>query len=234
MTIGLLSAEPAMIRFFGNTMKEYRERRCIEIQTEVYGSVKAFFDADHRADLVFVDDGVDHKTCLESARMIRNGDGTVALVLLSATKDPVFDAFSVQAHRFLVKPIAQSLLFEAVDSFRRERNSVQLVIVKVGHGYQSIRSEEIIAVEANGKECKIHMEKGVLPVNTSYAQTVLQLPKEYFYSVHRSYTVNMNEVRSFDAESLTLSNGLHIPVSRRRKIGFFQTYSQFVKGHNFS
>ena len=46
-----------------------------------------------------------------------------------------------------------------------------------------------------------------------------------FYRIHRSYIVNLLYVTSYDAKSVTLQNGVTLPLKAK---GFQQAYRRFI------
>lgn len=232
MMVGTLSSDPAMTKFMDETLGEYAERKYLNIDYASFTSVKEFNDAHRDFDLLFVDDGFDHLSSLEIARRIRNEDPQVALALMASSSDKVFEAFMVKAHRYMVKPVSQTSVFEAVDGCRRAMLSTQIVLVRLSGSYVALQSEDIYAVEANGKETRVCTRSETYQTTNSYTQIKTQLPEEYFFMVHRSFAVNMAYIRAFDYEHVELINGISIPLSRRRKVDFYRAYTQFVKRHS--
>lgn len=225
MNIGILTSDPSMSNFFLHTLEEYRSRRYAGACCSAVTSLMQFYAMDCLFDLIFIDEGFEHRSALETARLLRSRDEDVALVLLSSTPDGVFESFSVKALRFLVKPITQSAVFTAVDACRREKFSYRIIITRTAEGYRSFRSEEIYAAEANGKGTCIQTRSSLLPVLSAFADVRAQLPEEYFFSVHRSFTINMQYVSAFNGEQVELENGVCLPLSRRRKGEFYRPMS---------
>lgn len=228
---GILTADPSMRRFLNETIYAYGRRRQVDIQCRNADSLHALQEPGPRCDLLFLDDGVESRSPLENARVLRSRKIETPLVLLSRSPDGVFDSFEVDTYRYLVKPISQTAIFESLDGIRKRMVADRVILARVGTSYHAFRSDEIFLVEASGKDCLIHTGGGSYHVANSYAETTGQLPAEYFFTVHRSYTVNMERVRSFDTGSITLDNDLKCPLSRRRKTDFYRTYSRFVRQH---
>lgn len=232
MTIGTLSSDPVMCKFMDDTLGEYADRKYLDVDYMSFTSRKEYLDAHRSFDLLFIDEGVDHRSSLETARRIRMEDSQVALALLAPTSEKVFEAFMVQAHRYIVKPVSQTSVFEAIDGCRKTMFSNQIVLVRLSGSYIALQSEDIFAIEADGKESRVRTRTQTYQTTSSYSQIKAQLPDEYFFLVHRSFAVNMNHIRSFDAEHVELINGTNIPLSRRRKVEFYRAYTQFIKRHS--
>lgn len=233
MKIGILSTDRPMTQSLCKTVEAYRQRKFIDIDAVVFSSIGEYFSSGQDCDVYIINDNFDRHSSLETARLVRTKDAKTALVLIAKNPDKVYDAFKVKAHRFLVQPVTESMLFEALDAFRKDQFTARGIILKVEALYCTFHAEEVLYLEANGKQSCLHTRSKTVQATTPFSQVSLQLPGEYYYPVHRSFIVNMCHVRAFDPEHLLLDNGDSVPLSRRRKVDFFIQYSKFVSGHNF-
>ena len=233
MTIGVLTNDKKFLTVLEHTFEEYHQRKFVEIQTIHFTRIRDYLASDELFDMLFVDDEFDNRNSVETARLIRTKDPKVALVLLAKNPDKVYDSFAVRAHRFYLKPVTQSKLFEALDAYRKDLFSYRVIIVRIDNSYHSLSTEEIVYLEADSKDCLIHLRQGVTRASASLIQMLLQLPEEYFFHSHRSYVVNMQYVRRIDPDALIMVTGDKVPLSRRRKVKFLVTYSRFISGHSF-
>lgn len=233
MKVFILSHDAKTIRFLKNTILTYSQQKYVEIDVSVFQNMREYLLCYETPELIFIDDNFDMKSSIETAKLVRSKDAKAAAVLLSSSAERVFEAFSVRAHRFLMKPITQSDIFDAIDAFRKELLTYRIIIVKIDDAFRIFRSEEIFALIADGKHTKIMTREEVVDVVTTFTQIESQLPEEYFYKCHRAYVVNMQHIARFDQEQIELENHASVPVSRRRKLDFFLRYSEFVKGHTF-
>lgn len=208
-------------------------RRFFNIEVSNFFSLKNFLLSSLEFDIIFVDDDVENRKSVETAKFIRNKFPETPIVLLSNTSSEVYNAFSVKAYRFLVKPIDPLEIAEAIEAYRKEQFSYKLVIAKSEGAFHSFCPDEIIYVETDKRGCILYTGGGAIHVSTPFLQITEQLPEEYFYLVHRSYSVNMMHIRTFSQISLIMKDGTEIPISRRRKMNFFIKYNEFTKSHNF-
>ena len=67
-------------------------------------------------------------------------------------------------------------------------------------------------------------------------QIVAQLPEEFFYMCHRSYIVNLVNIRSVSTtvDKITLVDGTVLPISRRRKANFMGAREKFMQNHTYT
>lgn len=77
---------------------------------------------------------------------------------------------------------------------------------------------EITYLEASGNYTHIYTEqKNKFTFSYSIKKISEKLPKEIFMRVHKSFVVNICQIRSLDDKSLTLKTNAQIPLSRNRK-----------------
>jgi len=233
LNVGILSTDQKILSFLQKTIDEYSQRKFEEITVVTFAKMRDYLNDEQFFHILFVDEDFENRSAVEAARLVRTKDPKVAIILLTHNPEKVYDSFTVRAYRFFLKPVTQSAIFEAFDSYRKELFSSRIIIVKEGNSYFSYSSEEIYHVTANGKESILHLRNRERRVNSSYNQVMVQLPEEFFYEVHRGHVINMRHIRLFNPDFITMNNGDEIPISRRRKVKFFVDYSKFVRGHAY-
>lgn len=233
MKLFILSNDPKTIRFLSGAVRTYGEQKYVEVETKIFRRMKDYLLEFDGPDLIFIDDNYEMKPSVENARIVRTKDSKAAIVLLSTNPERVFEAFSVKTHRFLTKPVTQSDIFDALDSYRKELFSDRVVIAKVEDAFRVFSSEEIFALIADGNHTKIMTKDEMVEVLTPFTRVETQLPEEYFYKCHRSYIVNLKHVARFNTDQVEMTNHAIVPISRRKRLEFHMRYAEFVKGHTF-
>ena len=234
MEIFIMSSEPKTARFLKNAVLTYSQQKYVDIRVSVFRNMREYLLASEHPGMIFIDDNFELKSSVENAKIVRSKDAKAALVLLSGNPERVFEAFSVRTHRFLMKPVTRSDIFEAIDAYRKDLYTYRIIIAKVEDAFRVFSSEEIYALIAEGNHTRILTKEEEVEVFTGFSQIEAQLPEEYFYKCHRAFVVNMKHIARLEPEQIELTNHAVLPVSRRRKLDFFVRYSEFVKGHTFS
>ncbi|MBR3553885.1 MAG: response regulator transcription factor [Clostridia bacterium] len=130
----------------------------------------------------------------------------------------------VYADGFLKKPVDPQLLYEKLDRFYRDSFSSR-VILKKGNKQQTVYTQEIMYIEADGKRSLLHTADEVLDFNYLLSEMErLFAPSNSFVRVHRSYMVNLSYVSSFDAKSLTLRGGITLPLKNKNFRAIYRDY----------
>ncbi len=108
----------------------------------------------------------------------------------------------------------------------REEASRPIVLATVNHAV-SFRPDDVLYAESLNRTRLVHLVGDEpIRVNMTLAQIVEHLPEDRFAYAHRSLCVNLDHVRSVSPTELVLSDGTHLPVSRRRYQEFRTAFAE--------
>ncbi len=173
-------------------------------------------------DVVFLDIQMKHPDGMETAKLLRQKGWHGLLIFLTVLRENVFDSFDVGAFGYLLKPLEDSRFLstmERVSGTLLPGNSKRLP-VRNGNIFCAIPFSELAYCEVRGRKLYLHHCDGA--VSDHYGrldELELQLDSRFF-RCHRSYVVNLDEVRKYGKGSAVLSDGSIIPVSRKKGRGF--------------
>jgi two-component system LytT family response regulator len=192
-----------------------------------------------KADVVFLDIEMPGKTGIQLAEELSNRKIEIAIVFTTAYNSYAIQAFRLSATDYLLKPIQEDQLLEAIDKLRNQitfseyhnkldalkinlrETPSKLLCIPVQGGSEFVPVEEIIYLEADGSYVNVVCINGrnrVVSKNLKYFENTLNgLPQ--FVRTHRSFIVNMDYLffHSKSESNIHLKNGMKIPVSRERK-----------------
>ena len=190
-------------------------------------------------DAVFLDIEMPGKTGLQLAEILleRNFKGNV--VFTTAYNSHAIKAFRLSATDYLLKPIQEEQLVEAVTKLHLkqdqinnevklqalasnlEKNKSKVLCLPLQEGNEFIPLDEIIYLEADGSYVRVNCLNGrnrLISKNLKYFENILEeLPQ--FLRTHRSFLVNMHFLAFYSRSegTLHLKNDVKIPISRERK-----------------
>lgn len=153
-------------------------------------------------------------------------------IFITAFEKYAIDALRRNALDYLIKPVDFTELRNAVEKVKQTlAASAQVnpllnshLCVPVVEGIEFISYDEIIYLEAEGNYVKIHTttNKPVVIAKTM-KDLEAKLSPQVFIRCHRSFIVNLNKIKRYnkgDGGSLTLSNGVQIPLSPGKRDDF--------------
>lgn len=186
---------------------------------------------DTRVDVVFLDIAMPGASGMQLAEALHKLKNPPAVVFVTAYSDHAVEAFDVNATDYLLKPVEEERLNEAIDKvIARARpaaeavrpNTVERIPVEKGGRKVLIPVDQIRYIMAKDDYSCIFTEDDRYLSTTSLAQFETKLGELGFFRVHRRYIVNLACVEDVE----TISSGAiqlgiagveeRIPVSRRR------------------
>jgi DNA-binding LytR/AlgR family response regulator len=175
-----------------------------------------------QVDLIFLDIQMPELTGLEFIKSLKNPPSTI---LTTAYREFASDAFDLDVVDYLVKPISFERFLKGVNKFISSRENNNLPVVDDTATIIHIKSDrrifptnlaDIIYIESLDNYVKIHFKDKWLVTHENISSLEKRLPSKGFVRIHRSYLVNTNQVKSFSAESVQLTNA-ELPFGRAYK-----------------
>jgi two-component system LytT family response regulator len=162
------------------------------------------------------------------------------VIFTTAYQEYSLKAFDYSALHYLLKPIEEKDLINAVDRFLEKKinlsyDQVQLFKEQIQTGVQKIAIssmtdivfvlvDDIMYFEADQNYSKIYLKDGKMIISTKslifYEELLLETA---FYRIHGKYLINTNCVLKYikgKGGSVVMPNKMELPVSVRKKQGF--------------
>lgn len=206
-------------------LEDYIQSRKLEIEYEVFDNYAELSEQIDQFDLFFVDYMMPEIDGMTFSQNVRNKFGkSKTIIFITAYDEIVYDAFSVQAHRFLTKPLDKFKFYEALDAYLNTNLTTGHIIVQNNGAVTAIDFNDIYYILVDRKELYICTEKEQHLCRRSISSVEEDLEYCDFFRVHRSYLVNMRNIRSFDSKNIEFENGEKIPISTRKYSAFCKAY----------
>ena len=202
-----------------------------ESRIEAYATGEELLASGKRFDIVFLDIQMEGMNGIEAARGLREknanlGVGDTVLVFVTGIKDYVFDAFDLYAFQYLLKPIDEGKFAEVLERAVREaakKKERRVLFIKSRN--LTLDQSEILYIESRAKKVEIHTVGAAQAIEIYAAMDELEGQLgENFYRCHRAYIVNMDCITEYDGESITLTGGDRVYLTKKK-------YGEFVKAY---
>ena len=166
------------------------------------------------------------------AKELRQRNYTGHIIFLTSHTDFMPEAFKVKAFRFLIKPIQQQKLQEAlIESEREIKKEKRRIVVDYGKNVL-IYDSDIVYIEAQRNRTLLHTEKEILETNETLKYWEQELSIDDFLKVHKSYLVSLRYIRIVDSDGIVLyGTEEKIPVSRRNMVLVKKAFYAYIKDH---
>jgi DNA-binding LytR/AlgR family response regulator len=203
--------------------------------------------SEHHPDLVLLDLQMPGMGGIEVVRNLRRGTHMPVIVIVTAYDQYALQAFEAGAIDYLLKPVGEARLADAVERARRvtgrqaaERlaqlqeiadqpaaSRARRIVGKIGEEYFLLSADEIYAFQADGDIVWIVTAKRKYLATQTLKILEQRLRNTNFRRIHRNALVNVDHVRKMSALSsqrwlITLTNQQEFIASKRQAGGVRQ------------
>lgn len=181
--------------------------------------------------IVFLDVEMDGISGLDVARDIRGKNKDVIIFFITSYINYVPDTFRLGAFQFLVKPINDDDFrkdFErALNTLRSRHKQYRIKWRDVNH---VIEYKDIFYIEAYNRHLFIHKENQGYECVGKLQDECEKLKSYGFSRCHQGFLINLSKVRKIDKKSVSLYNGVTIPISRQYRQSLMQDFNLYLAG----
>lgn len=218
--------------------KYMNEKGTTDYQTEKYSDPTRLFRAisdKQFADIYILDMIMADKTGIDIGRHLRKSGCGNAIIYITTSDEFALDAYNVHAIRYLLKPIREADLFEALDyAFScSEIKCGPVYLIKTKEGLVSAPYSKIEYIENVSRMLDVHLTDGEtlksIFIRKSFDEEIFELIQDgSFIQVHKSYIINLNYVKQLTSGSIIMESGAQIPVSKARAASVRKAYLVFI------
>lgn len=219
-----------MLSELTNKITAYMDNTNYSSQVFPFSNAEMLLKSNESFDITFLDIQMDGITGMEAAQKLRQAGSDSMLVFVTVLKECVYDAFTVEATDYLLKPVDNVRFTRTLDRILRyieDRKNHSLTIQK-GTWCKSIRFSDILYCEAINRKIIVHTKQTIIEYYFKIEELEEQL-KPYFFRCHRSYLVNLQYVCSYQNGMAELENGEILPISRLRQQDFAKAVLSYMK-----
>lgn len=220
LLIAICDDESILSAALKNQLYDYFNRHNVDAVIETYCDGNSLINSDSKFDLVFLDYQMPGINGLQTAKRLREQNSLCTILFLTSFPEIVYDTFEYDTFRFLIKPLNNEKLFEALDSYRRKLDFYYPISLTVDGDVYKIDTKEIVYIEADGKNSVIRLRENSFHCPKTLASVFSLLPKSCFYKTHRSYVVNFAYIDKYDKRCIRFTNGEYAKISRNAFLNF--------------
>ncbi len=214
-------------------IREIIEKQKLNNNVACFSSGEELLAAAKPFDVIFLDIQMDGMNGIEAAKEVRTKNADAVLIFLTGIKEYVFEALDIYAFHYLLKPVTEPKLTEVFQQALREaelrnvRRKKQLFINTRSKGI-TIDIDNILYIESASRKVQIHTLQEVIEVYGALGELETQLGRT-FYRCHRGYLVNMAHITEYKSDSITLTNGDTIYLTKKKYGEFVNAYMWYLQ-----
>lgn len=179
--------------------------------------------------IIFLDIDMRDENGIQIAEMIRKKNQKVEIIFLTALVQYAVDGYKVRAYRFLIKPLKyEDFVFQVKELFMclNKYEKSTLVMIKEGQKYV-VKINDIMYIEVMNHDLTYYCTNNLFTAGGAMKKVQSDLKDYYFIRIHNSYLINMKYIKEVKSQSVIMKDGRQIPVSRKKREDFRQSYLEF-------
>ncbi|MBO7374729.1 MAG: response regulator transcription factor [Lachnospiraceae bacterium] len=196
---------------------------------DMYTMMKGVLDDNSDFDLLLSDILAVGMNGIEAAEEIRRLGDKLPIVFISSTAEYALDGYRVNALRYLQKPVQidklREALLEAYSNIGKKRT--EYLSFQVADKFYKVNYDDIIYLESMGRDTYVVTKTESITVHAKFSDMENKLPSDRFCRCHRSYIINMSEVKDIARYRFLTKGGVEIPISQLQYADVKQSFIDF-------
>lgn len=168
-------------------------------------------------DVIFLDIKMEQLSGIDLAKVIRTVNTDVSIVFITGYSEFALDSYSVDASCYLLKPVSRESFYDCMDRLIRKGALEQKKTFLIEKNSQTIKfhHNELLYFEVHSHTITAHTTRGAVTFRSRMSDIEKSLDvDDGFVRIHRSFLVNIKQVRVMDKTSLIMENGDRLPIGR--------------------
>lgn len=227
LRIAICDDQPIFLEPFSELLSLYGAQNKQDFDIQAFTDGNLLLESTQTFDIIFLDIDMPTIDGMAVAKALRDRGIESLIVFVTSHQERVFDAFEVSAFRFLIKPAEKASLFTVMDAALTalaERSSHVLVIELPTTRFVQVPIGEILYLESLGKYTYLHTTQEVYETKYPLKHFEEQLENKGFFRSHKSYLVNLKQVKTHTQQGITMLNGAEVHLSRLKASSFKKVF----------
>ena len=213
-------------------VQKYLREHFIQSEVTAVTDPMQIWNGEERFDIAFLDiqmDGIDGITL---AKKLRERNSKLILFFVTNYDEYQDEAMDLRAFRFYEKPFDADRLYSGLDKAMEYLDSTYLDVIIASNGsHCRIAADDICYVTRENRKVILVTKENRYYTSDDFDDCCQRLPQTFFYTVHKSFHVNLHSIRRYGYTELFLMDGTRIPVSPRKQAAFHKFWFEYLKRH---
>lgn len=188
--------------------------------------LKQFDAQENPFDLLLLDIQMDGMNGIELAKELRRKGDSTRLLFITGVPDYALEGYEVHPVHYLLKPVKPAELEKILVRDWEENHLSRTALFHTGSKTVALPVEEILYLEYINRALIVHTVQEDYTFSMTMAEGEQEVSGKGFARCHKSFSVNIRMVKEVGRFSLSLRNGLQLPIGRK----YYQSFqTEFVR-----
>lgn len=204
-----------------------------QYKVDLFQSGEELLKSGKNYEILFLDIDMPGIDGIQTAKEIRKTDKRVEIVYITNYGGFAGYAFGVHAFGYLLKPVKEQDIkkqLKEVMEYRKKEQQKPEVELHTKTGRIRLPVEDIYYFEYSSRMLIVHTEKGSYYEQKKISDCLEKMRPYGFAMPHKSFVVNLDQVRGIKGYEITLMDGSIIPLSQKKGKSFREELNLFLAG----
>ncbi|MCY6958480.1 LytR/AlgR family response regulator transcription factor [Clostridium brassicae] len=235
--IAVCDDEKYFLSTLENFLCKYLNKHEIQYEIDTFKSGMEFLELGIdmvKYTVIFLDINMDEIDGIMTAQKVREFSKEVFIVFVTAYINYTLEGYKVDAVRYLLKSNEnfEEVINECMDAIVEKMNyAIIKKVFKFSQGVKEIRLDRILYIESRLHKLQFHIMQDKVRIYTLYG-TLNKIENELegngFVRIHQSFLVNIKHIMSISGNSVILSNGVKLSISKSRYKGVKKIFIEYI------
>lgn len=199
---------------------EYAQRENILIDVDILKNSRELFKiikSDGLFDILFLDVELEKNYGIQVGKKIRFDirNEMMQIIFVSSEDKYAMHLFDIRPMNFLIKPVNNNKINYILNEYRRLFQFQNVYFeYNIGKRNYKISNDFILYFQSQGKKIRMVTLDGMENFYEKLSQVLHRLNKNNFCEIHKSFVINLRYIAKYEKNSITMTNGDIIPISR--------------------
>lgn len=220
--------------YMNNLLKKIAKENNVDFDIRLFATGEQLLEAGYdEYDMIILDIEMGQINGIEVAKRIRQTNKEVKIIFVTGVEKLWPEGYNVNAYRYIVKPVEEQSFSKAIVELLETMDRPQQYIMLKNEGtLERIAISNIKYLAIQDRKVELYIRGRSITTNIPMQEWEEMLGGHGFASPHKSYLVNLQYVSRLNKESLQLTTGEEVYVSKRKYKTFKEEFMVYVEKMN--
>ena len=197
---------------------------------DIYRSYSQYTESNLNYELYFIDCVLADGNGTQLAKEIRAVNPGACIIFTTAYMVYAAAGYESDALRYLMKPVSNESLEEAISAFAAKRKQSRVIELTGTARYSDFIPEtDIYYIEYVDRKVLVRLDDRFVESRKTMKEFEKELSEDLFFRTSRSFLVSFLHITKKTDNTLIMRNGEYVKISKRNLFSFNQAYIKYLK-----